>query len=146
MSRSWVREEAPVWDAVKAAAFSPVGPEAHGLGTPADGEALGDSWWRVEEDGVAVGFGRFDDAWGDAEVLVVVAPEHRRSGAGTFAMRCLEDEAAARSVNYVYNVVPLGHPDAEGVTAWLVAQGFTDAGDGELRKKVTDGAVGAPSA
>ena len=146
MARTWTSETPPRWDAAKADAFAPAGPEQHGLGRPAEGEVLGDAWWRAEEDGETLGFGRLDDSWGDAEVLVVVAGAHRRSGVGAWIMDRLEAEAAARSLNYVYNVVPVAHPEAGAVRAWLLGRGFTETADGELRRRVTDrAATTAPS-
>lgn len=141
---TWTAEPTPVWDAAKADAFSPAGPGLHGLGAPAEGDALGDAWWRVEDaDGAVAAFGRLDDTWGDAEVLVAVVPAFRGRGVGSWAMNRLAEEAAARSLNYVYNVVPENHPDREGVQAWLAAQGFDARDTGELRRRVrvTDRAV-----
>ncbi|MEJ2866198.1 GNAT family N-acetyltransferase [Actinomycetospora sp. OC33-EN08] len=145
---TWTAEPTPVWDADKADAFSPAGPGLHGLGSPADGDALGDAWWRVSaDDGSVAAFGRLDDTWGDAEVLVAVVPAFRGRGVGSWAMNRLTDEAAARQLNYVYNVVPENHPDREGVAAWLAAQGFDARDTGELRRRVrvTERAGGAHS-
>jgi GNAT superfamily N-acetyltransferase len=144
---TWTAEPTPRWDADKAAAFSPAGPTVHGLGTPTEGDALGDAWWRVETaDGEVAGFGRLDDTWGDAEVLVAVVPAFRGRGVGAWAMDRLADEAAARSLNYVYNVVPVGHPDREAVASWLGVQGFDARDTGELRRRVTTrAATTAPS-
>ena len=55
------------------------------------------------------GYGRLDDTWGDAEILVLVEPERRGSGVGAFILDHLEQEAAERHLNYIYNVVPHGH-------------------------------------
>ena len=147
MGRQWISEPAPCWDAAKADAFAPGGPAMHGLGTPAEGDALGDAWWRAEDDdGTVLGFGRLDDAWGDAEVLVLVAQDHRGTGAGAWILDRLEQEAAARSLNYVYNVVPEGHPEREAVRSWLLARGFSATDSGELRRRVTTrAATAAPS-
>ena len=135
---TWTAEPTPCWDEDKAAAFSPAGPTVHGLGTPAVGDALGDAWWRAETGaGQVAAFGRLDDTWGDAEVLVAVVPAFRGRGVGAWAMDRLGEEAASRSLNYVYNVVPVGHPDREAVTAWLAGQGFDPRDTGELRRRVT---------
>jgi GNAT superfamily N-acetyltransferase len=144
---TWTAEPTPRWDADKEAAFSPAGPTVHGLGTPGEGDALGDAWWRVETTtGEVAGFGRLDDTWGDAEVLVAVVPAFRGSGVGAWAMDRLAEEAAARSLNYVYNVVPVGHPDRETVSSWLAGQGFDARDTGELRRRVTThAATTAPS-
>lgn len=134
----WVRETPASWDEDKAAVLAGLGPGLFGLGTPQDGDALGDEWWRVEDDtGEVVGYGRLDDTWGDAEILVLVSPEHRRGGVGGFVVARLEAEAGRRGLNYIYNVVPDGHPDPEQVTGWLAAHGFEANDVGELRKKVT---------
>ena len=137
MARAWTSETPPRWDAAKVDAFAPAGPEQHGLGRPGAGDVLGDAWWRAEDDGEVLGFGRLDDSWGDAEVLVVVSPAHRRSGVGAWIMDRLEQEAATRSLNYVYNVVPVAHPEADAVRRWLLDRGFTETSDGELRRRVT---------
>lgn len=144
---TWTAEPTPVWDEPKADAFSPAGPTVHGLGSPSPGDALGDAWWRVESaDGEVAAYGRLDDTWGDAEVLVAVVPAFRTRGVGSWAMDKLADEAAARSLNYVYNVVPESHPDREGVRAWLATQGFDARDTGELRRRVTTkAATTAPS-
>ena len=71
-------------------------PTLFGLGVPAPGDALADEWWRVEEDGRVVGYGRLDDTWGDAEVLVLVDPQWRGTGLGAFILERLEHEAASR--------------------------------------------------
>ena len=146
MGWTWNAEPAPCWDAAKADAFAPAGPALHGLGEPAEGDALGDAWWRVTDGDEVLGFGRLDDTWGDAEVLVAVASAHRTRGVGAWAMDRLEAEAAARSLNYVYNVVPMNHPEREEVTAWLAARGFEAQRSGELRRRVTTrAATTAPS-
>jgi N-acetylglutamate synthase-like GNAT family acetyltransferase len=70
-----------------------------------------------------------------------VDPQRRGSGIGAFILERLEEEAAARHLNYIYNVVPDRHPDPEEVTGFLSAHGFTSNAVGELRKKVpTEGA------
>ena len=117
-------------------------PTLFGLGRPAEGQPLGDAWWRAEDgDGRAVGYGRLDDTWGDAEILIVVAPPVRGTGVGGFVLDQLEREAAARQLNYVYNVVPTRHPDGDAVRAWLTAHGFAATEVGELRKRVATGAT-----
>ena len=134
----WIRETPASWDEDKAGVLTGLDPGLFGLGDPADGDALGDEWWRVEDgSGEVVGYGRLDDTWGDAEILVLVAPEHRGSGVGTFVVSRLEAEAAKRGLNYVYNVVPDRHPDPEHVSGWLAAHGFEPNDVGELRKKVS---------
>ena len=133
----WVRESPASWDEQKAAVLDGLEPALFGLGTPAPGDALGDEWWRVQDgDGQVLGYGRLDDTWGDAEVLVLVSPRHRRSGVGRFAMSRLEHEAGRRRLNYIYNVIPQRHPAPEPVAEWLAAQGFVPNDVGELRKQI----------
>jgi GNAT superfamily N-acetyltransferase len=135
----WVRDTPARWDADKQRVLGDLDPGLFGFGSPAEGDALGDEWWRVEDGERIVGYGRLDDTWGDAEILVLVDPERRRSGVGAFILERLEQEASARHLNYIYNVVPDRHPDPENVTGWLSARGFVPNDVGELRKKVPAG-------
>lgn len=132
----WIRETPAKWDSDKQRVLGGLSPTLFGLGAPASGDALADEWWRVEEDGRVVGYGRLDDTWGDAEVLVLVDPQWRGTGLGAFILERLEHEAASRQLNYVYNVVPRGHPEPEAVTGWLAGRGFAPNDVGELRKQV----------
>jgi N-acetylglutamate synthase-like GNAT family acetyltransferase len=132
----WVRETPAHWDGAKADVLGELAPGLFGLGSPADGDALADEWWRVERDGEVLGYGRLDDTWGDAEILLLVAAKQRGAGVGSFALARLEQEAAARHVNYIYNVVPQGHPERDTITEWLTARGFELNDVGELRKRV----------
>jgi N-acetylglutamate synthase-like GNAT family acetyltransferase len=132
----WVRETPARWDRAKAAALGELAPELFGLGRPTDGDPLADEWWRVEQDGEVLGYGRLDETWGDAEVLMLVTPARRACGVGSFILAQLEAEATARQVNYIYNVVPQRHPDPESVTGFLTTHGFEHTDVGELRKRV----------
>ena len=134
--REWLRETPAQWDAAKAGVLGALSPDLFGLGAPADGDALADEWWRVEQDGEVLGYGRLDDMWGDAEILMLVAAERQDSGVGTFILEQLQREATSRHVNYIYNVVPRRHPDPEKITGWLIARGFEPSDVGELRKRV----------
>jgi GNAT superfamily N-acetyltransferase len=136
VARSWTRESPPCWDAGKAEAFGGLAPAMFGLGTPKDGEALADEWWRAEDGTGVLGYGRLDEAWGDAEILMVVHPKHQGAGVGGFLLEQLEREALVRGLNYVYNVVPVGHPRQADVAVWLRAHGFVEKTDGEFRKRV----------
>jgi hypothetical protein len=89
-----------------------------------------------------VGYGWLDDVWGDAEILLAVEQDARGTGAGAFALARLEEEAAARGLNYVINVVRDTHPDRASVTEWFLAHGFTGTDDGRLRKRVGAGDIG----
>ena len=137
----WIRETPARWDADKLRVLGDLPPKLFGFGSPVDGDALGDEWWRVEDGGRVVGYGRLDDTWGDAEILVLVGPEQRQSGIGAFILDRLEHEAASRHLNYIYNVVPDGHPDPEAVTGFLAGRGFTANDVGELRKRVGPGGI-----
>ena len=132
----WIRETLAHWDADKQRVLGDLAPELFGFGSPEVGDVLADEWWRVEGGDQVLGYGRLDDTWGDAEILVLVDPRRRGSGVGAFILERLEEEAAARHLNYIYNVVPDRHPDPEKVTGFLAAHGFTANAVGELRKQV----------
>ena len=130
------RREPPEWDDAKQQIVggAPKGIFEH---TYTSGELLPGEWFRVEDDNGVAGYGWMDCTWGDAEILLAVAPDHQGSGAGTFILNHLEKEAASRGLNYLYNVVRSGHPDREGITAWLNARGFARSHDDEsLRRRV----------
>ena len=55
---------------------------------------------------------------------------------GAFILERLEDEAAARGLNYIYNVVPGTHPDGAWIRNWLATHGFHEASRGQLRRQV----------
>jgi N-acetylglutamate synthase-like GNAT family acetyltransferase len=77
-----------------------------------------------------------DTTWGDAEILLAVGGVARGKGVGSFILDRLEEEAALRGLNYLYNVVQPNHPDPEGITAWLTKRGFAESEGGLLRRKV----------
>jgi N-acetylglutamate synthase-like GNAT family acetyltransferase len=132
----WVHEDDPRWDADRERIFATVPEGVFVTASRRPGERLSSDWWRVERDGAVVGYGWLDDVWGDAEVLLAVDAGERGAGVGGFVLRHLEEEAAARGLNYVLNVVRDTHPERASVTAWLERQGFTAAEDGRLRKRV----------
>ena len=131
----WIKEDSPRWDAAKRAVFGEQQPGAFGLQAE-DGQALADEWWKATDGDDVVGFGRLDSVWGDAEILVAVAPARRGQGVGKFVLHHLEREAAREGLNYIYNAVRAAHPDRAHVTAWLCGQGFVAHADGQLRKRV----------
>ena len=137
MAREWIHENPAYWDAPKQ---SVVGGTDEGVFAPAEhteGDLVPGDWWRVEDDGAVVGFGWMDLNWGDAEILLAVAPDARGKGVGTYILDRLEEEARARGLNYLYNVVRPSHPDREGITAWLNKRGFERSHDDEtLRRSV----------
>jgi N-acetylglutamate synthase-like GNAT family acetyltransferase len=132
----WVKDDDPRWDADRERVFATVPAGVFAVEARQPGERLPSDWWRVEEGDRVIGFGWLDDVWGDAEILLAVEAPARGSGAGAFALARLEDEAAARGLNYVVNVVRDTHPERESVTAWFLAHGFAGTDDGRLRKQV----------
>ncbi|MGR7027450.1 GNAT family N-acetyltransferase [Geodermatophilus sp. URMC 62] len=142
----WVHEDDPRWDADRERVFASVPEGVFRTEARRPGERLSSDWWRVERDGVVVGYGWLDDVWGDAEVLLAVEAGARGSGVGLFAMHHLEEEAAARGLNYVLNVVRDTHPERDAVTAWLQRRGFSAAEDGRLRKRVGGRGAGGDGA
>lgn len=135
MGLRWIHENPPLWDAGKARVIGAAPEGIFNLGAPAPGAVLPGDWWRVEDDAGLVGFGQMDHSWGDAEVLLAVDPARQKTGAGTFILDRLEEEAHARGINYLYNVVPDGHPDQEGLTRWLQRRGFTASKEGRLLRR-----------
>ena len=133
---TWVHERDPRWDADRQRVFATVPEGVFRSASRRPGERLESDWWRVERDGRVVGYGWLDDVWGDAEILLAVEQESRGSGVGGFVLEHLEQEAAARGLNYVVNVVRETHPDREQVAGWFTAHGFSGTDDGRLRKQV----------
>lgn len=138
MSLQWIHESPPYWDADKARIVGGAGSgifEA-ALADRPKGAMLPNDWWRVEEDGKVVGYGWMDVTWGDAEILLAVQAASRGQGVGTFILHQLEQEAAERGLNYLYNVVRDSHPQHAEVTSWLQARDFTASEDGKLMRAV----------
>ena len=111
----------------------------------APGSALPGDWWSVRnEDGVAVGYGWLDGTWGgDAEILLAVDASVRQQGVGSFVIGRLEDEAARRGLNYVYNIVRATHPHRDDLHDWLAVRGFRGGtSDTAMRKRVGEVAEG----
>ena len=137
-SLTWVKDDDPRWDADRERVFATVGPgvfpgraASRGSGCP------------------VTGGGSRTTAGSSATAGSTTSGATRRScsrsrraargtGAGAFALARLEEEAAARGLNYVVNVVRDTHPDRDAVTAWFLAHGFTGTDDGRLRKQVGD--------
>jgi len=140
MTLTWSKENSPRWDADKQRIFGPAELAAVGLAEPPAGEPVADEWWRVTDDGEVAGYGWLDTEWGDARITFVVAPGRRGHGVGAFILERLEDEAAARGLNYIYNVVPDTHPDGPWIRNWLSGHGFHEASRGQLRRQVVTSA------
>jgi len=135
MRLTWIHENPPQWDHAKQAIVGESAPGVFRLGDLEDGDLVPGEWWRVEDGGHVVGFGWMECVWGDAEILLAVDEPTRGRGVGTFILDRLEEEAAARGLNYLYNVVRPTHPDPEGISRWLVARRFEAAHD-RLRRRV----------
>lgn len=137
MGLQWVHEKSPTWDADKQRVIG--GAPAGAFVLPFDeGDKLPGDWWEVRDgdDGPVVGYGRLDVTWGgNAEILLASDPDRQGRGIGTFILGRLEDEAANRGINYVFNTVR-EHDRRDQVEGWLTAHGFREFGDGELRKRV----------
>src|SRR3954454_7809252 len=140
----WVHDEDPRWDDDRRRVFASVPEGVFGTVARQPGEPLSSDWWRAERDGRVLGYGWLDDVWGDAEILLAVDEGERGTGVGAFVLEHLEQEAAARGLNYVLNVVRESHPDRARVTAWFEAHGFRPAEDGRLRKQVRGREIGMP--
>lgn len=137
MTMRWIHESLPVWDAKKAEIFGAAGPGVFDptLTDRSEGQLLPGDWWRVEEEGQTVGYACMDVIWGDAEMLLAVAPECRRKGVGTFILDRLEEEARHQGLNYLFNAVRTSHPQHDEVSEWLRARNFV-AYDERLMRSV----------
>lgn len=135
MSLTWRHESPARWDADLRRIVGGAPPGVFSLTSPGDGEMVPGDWWRVESEGRVVGYGWMDQSWGDAEVLLAVDPGTQASGIGTFILDRLEDEAAARGINYLYNVIPDAHPDKAGLRLWLLRRSFVPSREGGLLKR-----------
>jgi len=148
MQLSWDRESAPVWDADKQRIIGGA-PEGAFVLPFREGDPLPGDWWAVRAGDEVVGYGRLDTTWGgDAEILLAVAPDRQQQGIGSHLLRRLEQEAAARGINYVHNRIR-EHDQRDVVHDWLVVRGFRGSVDGDLRKRVVTAAdeearTGAP--
>jgi N-acetylglutamate synthase-like GNAT family acetyltransferase len=134
----WVKDDDPRWDADRERVFATIGTDVFPGLARQMGDQLPSDWWRVEDGGRVVAYGWLDDVWGNAEILLAVDEAARGTCAGAFALARLEDEAAARGLNYVVNVVRDTHPERTAVTDWFLAHGFTGTDDGRLGKQVGD--------
>ena len=86
-----------------------------------------------------------DSARLDAEILLAVPPGNQNRGVGTFILDHLEQEAASRGLNYLYNVVRQGHPKRQQTEAWLCKRGFAKKEDERLLRRVRMKRSGSPT-
>lgn len=138
MSREWIHQSPAHWDAEKARIIGGAEP---GIFDPAlsdrpPGALLPGDWWSVEEGGRVVGYGWMDVTWGDAEILLVVEPEARGRGIGSWILDRLEAEAFARGLRYLHNQIRAGHPHHAAVQRWLEDRRFHASEDGRLLRAV----------
>jgi GNAT superfamily N-acetyltransferase len=134
----WIHENPARWDDNKAAVLSSAPGVYRGAQNP--GGLIAGDWWRVEADGQTVGYGWMDVTWGYAPVLLAVLPAHRKTGVGAFILDRLEDEARARGLAYLFNVIPPDLPDPEAVSSWLCAHRFESSqADGKLLRRQVRG-------
>jgi GNAT superfamily N-acetyltransferase len=135
---TWHHEPRPTWDADKQRVVGSAPPGALDL-SYTDGAALPGDWWSARtSDRTVVGYGWLDATWGgDAEILLAVAPDAQQQGIGSFVLARLEDEAAQRGLNYVYNTVRDSHPQRDDLHDWLAVRGYRGgSSDTTLRKRV----------
>ena len=136
----WIHEDAPEWDEDKDAIVGGAPDGVFRLENYRKGGVIPGEWWRVEDRGSVVGYGWMDATWGDAQILLAVAPKQQGRGVGEFILEHLELEAAGHGLNYLYNVVAPSHPERESVSNWLRSRGFEPAHDDEsLRRRVRTG-------
>ncbi len=120
MSLIWTCESPAFWDDDKARVLESDRPEG----------ILPGVWWRVSQGEHAVAYGWMDVVWGEAEVLLAVAPEARGLGIGSLVLDKLEAEAAERGLSYLHNALRPDHPERERVLGWLTRRGFQPSVDG----------------
>jgi len=135
MPLTWHRESPALWDADKQRIVGGAPAGVFQFGSMQPGAVVPGDWWRVEDADRVVGYGWMDHSWGDAEILLAVDPGRHENGIGTFILDRLEDEASARGINYLYNVLPEAHPDKAGLERWLVRRGFVPSQEGGLLKR-----------
>lgn len=135
-SLRWIHESPPLWDADKARIIGGAPAGVLAVGPYEIGDIVPGDWWRVEDEGGVVGYGWMDQSWGDAEILLAVEADGQRHGIGTFILDRLEAEAAARGINYLYNVVPDAHPDRAWLEHWLLRRGFIASQEGGLLRRM----------
>jgi GNAT superfamily N-acetyltransferase len=139
MTLTWKRESRPVWDADKQRVIGGAPPGVFDL-PYAPGVELPGDWWSADDGTGPVGYGWLDATWGgDAEILLAVDAQSQGKGVGGFILQHLEQEAAHRGLNYVYNTVRSSHPDRQQVYDWLTSRGYRGSeNDSTLRKRTRE--------
>ncbi|MCA9571471.1 MAG: GNAT family N-acetyltransferase [Myxococcales bacterium] len=129
---TWIPEPVPAHPDTRMRAFFDRLP-AGSVKLDLSAELVPGTWWRLEEDGEVVGYGWMDVTWGDAQVMLAVDPEAHRGGNGRAIVEHLAHEAHEQGLGFLFNTIPAGHPDPEGVRAFLTSCGFEASGlDGGL--------------
>jgi N-acetylglutamate synthase-like GNAT family acetyltransferase len=137
MPFEWIREDRPArWDAGKRAIVGGSPEGTFELPKFGEGDIIPGDWWRVEDGGEVVGYGWMDVVWGDAQILLAVAVQHRGKGVGGFIVDNLEAEAKRQGLNYLFNVVPPRHPNPDGIAAWLQKRRFVASSEDRLSRRV----------
>jgi GNAT superfamily N-acetyltransferase len=148
MQLSWAHEANPIWDDDKQRVIGSAPEGALDLSfTP--GSTLPGDWWSARTaKGDVVGYGWLDATWGgDAEILLAVDASWQEKGVGSFIIGRLEDEAASRGLNYVYNTVREQHPQRDDLHDWPAVRGYRGGTrDTTLRKRVGADQSTAPTA
>jgi len=130
----WTHVSPARWDKAKARIIggAPPGVFDSRLRSLREGDLVPGDWWAVSDGARTLGYGWMDVCWGDAEILLAVDTEARRSGVGAFILERLHEEAHKRGLNYLTNIVRPTHPEGAQVAAWLKAHGFQASEDGRL--------------
>jgi N-acetylglutamate synthase-like GNAT family acetyltransferase len=138
MTLTWNHESPARWDGPKRRIIggAPAGIFDSRFAELGDDAPLPGDWWRIDRDGVPVGYAWLDAVWGDAEITVAIDEAARHAGAGTFALDRLEKEARRRGLNRLYNIVRPTHPEHDATLAWFAKRGFQKSEDGSLMRAV----------
>ncbi len=125
---TWVHEPDARWDEDKRRIFSAIDELIFAWPDSPEGSALAGSWWRLELDGAAVGYGWMSLVWGEAEIQGVIDPIARTLGLGEEMLHQLILEAGDRGATRVFTTLREEHPRRERVAQWLASRGFEERG------------------
>jgi GNAT superfamily N-acetyltransferase len=143
---TWTHEQRPVWDTDKQRIIGSAEPGIFTVNYEPGASLPGDWWSVLDATSTVVGFGWMDVGWGEAEILLAVAPGARSHGVGSFVLDNLEHEAATRGLNYVYNTVAVTHPARDEVHDWLGVRGYRGGSEDTALRKLVGPADTAPAA